>query len=93
MKITQSQRITSEQEERKTQRLQSSCQDFEAFLLGFLFKRAFQPIFDSSLFSSQQESWFREMWIDEVAKSVSHQNGIGVAKILIKQLIEKKDSM
>ncbi len=90
MKITRSGETFSLPEEKAIQRLRGVCQDFEAFLLSFVFKRAFQPVFGSSLFSSQEESWFREMWVDEVAKNVARQEDMGIAKILFQRLMEEK---
>ncbi len=71
-------------------RLRETCQEFEALLLGFVFKRAFQPVFGSPLFGSREETWFREMWIDEVAKGLARQGGVGIAEMLWKQVREKE---
>lgn len=87
MKATQVQAATSQVETKAEKRLHSACEDFEAFLLSFMFKRAFQPVFGSSLFSSQEESWFREMWVEELARSVARQGGVGIARILFQQLV------
>lgn len=87
MKANQIQATTSQVETKTEERLRSACEDFEAFLLSFMFKRAFQPVFGSSLLSSQEESWFREMWVEEIARSVARQGGVGMASILFQQLI------
>lgn len=90
MKTTQIQATTSQVEAKTEKRLRSACEDFEAFLLSFMFKRAFQPVFGSSLLSSQEESWFREMWVEEVARNVARQGGVGIAKVLLERLMEEK---
>lgn len=91
MKVTSAREGIPSPNEKAVQRLRSACEDFEAFLLGFMFKRAFQPVFGSSLFSSREESWFREMWVDEVTKCVAHQGSVGVAQILFRQLMKEKN--
>ncbi|MCX7667314.1 MAG: rod-binding protein, partial [Atribacterota bacterium] len=90
MKVALVQGTTSREEAKTEKRLRSACEDFEAFLLSFMFKRAFQPVFGSSLFSSQEEAWFREMWVEEVAKGVARQGGVGIARILFQELMREK---
>lgn len=68
--------------------LQKACNDFEAFFLSFVFKRAFVPLFSTSM--SREEVWFRELWIDEVAKKVSAQGGIGLGRLLFERLAREE---
>ena len=89
MEVTQVQETTSRIEPKMEKRLRSACEDFEAFLLSFVFKRAFQPVFGSSLFSTQEELWFREMWLEEVSRNLARQGGVGIAKMLFQQLVKE----
>jgi len=68
MKIAPGKEVLSSPDGKEVQRLRSACEEFEAFLLSFMFKRALQPVLRSSLFTSQEESWFREMWVDSLPR-------------------------
>lgn len=68
--------------------LQKACGDFEAFFLSFVFKRAFVPLFGASV--SREEMWFRELWIDEIAKKVSAQGGVGLGRLLFERLMREE---
>lgn len=75
-------------EEKSLKMMQKACSDFEAFFLGFVFKRAFVPVFSSSL-SSREELWFRELWVEEVARRASAQGGVGLGKFLFERLVRE----
>jgi len=93
MKITPGKDVASLPDGKEVQRLRSACEEFEAFLLSFMFKRALQPVLGFSLFTSQEESWFREMWVDEVTRRVARQGSMGIAELLFRQLLKERDSM
>lgn len=67
--------------------LKQACQDFESYLLGFVFKRSIQPVLiQQSPFLSHHERWFRDMLVDAVAESSSEKGGIGLADYLYRSL-------
>lgn len=74
--------------EKSQKMLQKACSDFEAFFLGFVLKRAFVPLFPS--FVSQEEMWFRELLVEEVAKKAAHQGGIGLGRLLFERLVREE---
>lgn len=78
--------LTEQEKSRKM--LQKACGDFEAFFLSFVFKRALAPLLSSSV--SREEVWFRELWIEEVAKKVSTQGGVGLGRLLFEHLIKEE---
>lgn len=75
-------------QEKSEKMLKKACGDFEAFFLSFVFKRAFVPLFSSSI--SQEELWFRELWVEEVARRVSAQGGVGLGKLLFAHLVKEE---
>ncbi len=83
--------ISLKPQELSPQTVKKACQDFEAFFLGFVFKKAFQPLFasSSSPFFSQEETWFREMWVDEITKKVEENGGWGLSNVLYEKLTEE----
>ena len=83
--------ISLKLQEPSPQTVKKACQDFEAFFLGFVFKKAFQPLFasSSSPFFSQEETWFREMWVDEITKKVEENGGWGLSNVLYEKLTEE----
>ncbi|MDI3543387.1 MAG: Rod binding protein [Candidatus Atribacteria bacterium] len=83
--------ISLKPQEPSSQTVKKACQDFEAFFLGFVFKKAFQPLFTSSSspFFSQEETWFREMWVDEITKKVEESGGWGISDMLYQRLVEE----
>lgn len=78
--------LTGEGKSRKM--LQKACGDFEAFFLSFVFKRAFTPLFPSLV--SREEMWFRELWVEEVARKVSAQGGVGLGRLLFERLVKEE---
>lgn len=86
--------ISLKPERQSPQVVKKACQDFEAFFLGFIFKKGFQPLFapSSSPFFSQEETWFREMWMDEIAKKVGENGGWGLSDMLYRKLVEENKS-
>ncbi|HSV31347.1 MAG TPA: rod-binding protein [Atribacteraceae bacterium] len=67
--------------------LKKACGEFESYFLGFMFKRSIQPVLvTESPFLSKHERWFKDMFVDEVARSASRANGIGLAEYLYRNL-------
>ncbi|WP_369018424.1 hypothetical protein QBE54_00610 [Thermatribacter velox] len=74
--------------ERQRARLREACQDFEAFLLSFIFRKAVQPLFvdRESPFLGREEVWFREMWLDEVCKKSCASTNLRIGEMLYRAL-------
>ncbi|HHF09224.1 MAG TPA: hypothetical protein ENL28_01270 [Candidatus Atribacteria bacterium] len=74
--------------EKQQERLREACQEFEAFLLSFIFRKAMQPVFTDreSPFLGREETWFREMWLDEVCKKSCTSANLQIGEMLYRSL-------
>lgn len=73
--------------ERRDKELKKVCQDFEAVFIGQLLKNMRKTAVKADLFGSQkEEEMFRDMMDDEIAKTASRTNSIGIAEMLYNQL-------
>ena len=78
-------------------RLTKAAEDFTAVALGEMLKPMFNTVNNSNdLFGGKQgeEAW-RPMMIDEIAKAIAHQGGLGLAAPVARAMIdiqEKKRS-
>ncbi|MCD6155732.1 MAG: hypothetical protein J7J32_01620 [Candidatus Atribacteria bacterium] len=74
--------------EKQRERLQEACQEFEAFLLSFIFRKAMQPVFTDREFPflGREETWFREMWLDEVCKKSCASANLQIGEMLYRSL-------
>jgi Rod binding domain-containing protein len=68
-------------------KLRQACKDMESVFMGYLLKSMRSTVKTTDLFGSERdESMFRDMLDDEVAKSASKGKGIGIADMLYNQL-------
>ena len=68
-------------------KLKKACQDFEAIFTGFMLKSMRKTVTKTDLFgSSKEEEMFQDMMDDEISKSASKNNSMGIADMLYKQL-------
>jgi|GEM_PF-1472624 len=68
-------------------KLRQVCKDMESVFMGYLLKSMRSTAKPTDLFGSEkEESMFRDMLDDEVAKSASKGKGIGIADMLYNQL-------
>lgn len=68
-------------------KLRQACKDMESVFMGYMLKSMRSTVKSTDLFGSEkEESMFRDMLDDEVAKSASSQKGIGIADMLYNQL-------
>lgn len=73
---------------RKT-KLKKACQDLEALFLRQLMKSMRKTVPKSGLLEKgMAQDTYREMLDREFAKRMSHSSGIGLARILYRQLVE-----
>lgn len=71
----------------KEAELEKAATDFEALLLGQMLKSMWQSVESSGLLSgSREESMYRDMMNDEMAKSISEGQGIGIKEVIIRDL-------
>ncbi len=71
-------------------RLTKAAEDFTAVALGEMLKPMFNPTDTSNdLFGGKQgeEAW-RPMMIDEIAKAIAHQGGLGLAAPVARAMLE-----
>jgi flagellar protein FlgJ len=67
--------------------LKQACKDFEAIFLGYLLKSMRKTVEKSDLMGSgQEEEIYQGMMDDEICKSASESNSIGIADALYNQL-------
>lgn len=68
------------------QKLKEVAQDFEAILIASLLKEA-QPREPSGLFvGGVSQDLYRQLFTDEIAKAIARSGGIGVGRMLERQL-------
>ncbi|NJD69424.1 MAG: hypothetical protein C3F12_12730 [Candidatus Methylomirabilota bacterium] len=68
------------------QKLKEMAQDFEAILIASLLKEA-QPREPSGLFvGGLSQDLYRQLFTDEIAKAIARSGGIGVGRMLERQL-------
>ena len=73
--------------DREDAKLREACQDLESVFTGYLLKSMRSTVDTTDLFGSEkEESVFRDMLDDEVAKAASRQKGTGLAEMLYRQL-------
>lgn len=67
-------------------RLLEACQEFEAVLVGQMFSAMREnPMKSNFLGGGTEESLYGQMLDEEVARSVSHNQGVGLADMLFEQ--------
>lgn len=68
-------------------KLRQACKEMESVFMSYLMKSMRSTVKPTDIFGSEkEESMFRDMLDDEVAKSASKQKGIGIADMLYNQL-------
>lgn len=68
-------------------KIKTTAQDFEALLVYQLLKQMWATLPESNLFgNSTAGQYFREMWLDEVAKKIAGGQGLGIAPIIEREL-------
>jgi len=71
----------------KTGKLEKACNDFEALFVKYMMQQMRDTIpADGMLGQSQAEKIYTGMLDDEVAKSVSHGRGLGLAAAMYQQM-------
>ena len=68
-------------------KLEKACNDFEALFVKYMMQQMRETVPADGLFGqSQAEKIYTGMLDDEVAKSVSHGRGLGLAKAMYEQM-------
>ena len=74
--------------EREDKEIRSACESFESYFLQMIFREMRKTSFDEGGFipKSNAEKIFTDMMDEEVSKSTAKSGGIGLAKMLYKQM-------
>ncbi len=68
-------------------KLEKACNDFEALFVKYMMQQMRETVPSDGLFGqSQAEKIYTGMLDDEVAKSVSHSRGLGLARAMYDQM-------
>lgn len=71
----------------KDQKLEKTCKDFESLFVSYMMQQMRQTIPDDGLIGrSHAEKIYTGMLDNEVAKTISHTRGLGLAKAMYEQL-------
>ncbi|MGD9366633.1 MAG: rod-binding protein [Desulfobacteraceae bacterium] len=71
----------------KAEQLKNACSEFESLFVNYMMQQMRQTVPENGLFSkSQAEKIYTGMMDGEIARSVSHGRGLGLAKIMCAQM-------
>jgi peptidoglycan hydrolase FlgJ len=74
-------------------KLEQACQDFESLFIHQMLEQMRKTVPQGGMFSGgKAEALYTSMLDGEVAKSVSHHRGMGLASVLYRQLITQIDA-
>ena len=71
---------------RNPQALREAAQQFESLFTGMVLKSMRQANFGDTLFGSDQEDMYQDMYDDQIASEISKGRGLGLADMLVQQL-------
>lgn len=72
---------------RNKEQLEKACKEFESLFVNYMMQQMRRTIPEDGLISrSQGEKIYTGMLDNEVAKSVSHSRGIGLARVMYEQM-------
>lgn len=95
--IHQTQHIQSQQTSGKTlndEQLEKTCKDFESLFVSYMMQQMRQTIPEDGIISrSQGEKIYTGMLDNEIAKTVSHNQGIGLARVMYEQMAAIRDDV
>lgn len=75
-----------------SERLKQACEDFESIFVDFMLKQMRQTVPQNDLFGGgSAEQLYTSMMDSELAKSISHQRGLGLADQMYRQMMTKMD--
>ncbi len=70
------------------QKLRQACEDFESIFVDFMLQQMRQTVPQNELFGGgKAEQLYTSMMDSELAKSISHQRGLGLADQMYRQLM------
>lgn len=80
--------LTPEEQVKRSAELKKACQDFESVFISMMFKEMRKTVQKTELMgkTSMTEELFTGMLDDEVSKSFADRGGIGLWKMLYKQM-------
>lgn len=94
--IRQSQHIQNQQNQTKghnKDQLEKACKDFESLFVSYMMQQMRETIPEGGLIGrSQGEKIYTGMLDNEIAKTVSHSQGIGLARVMYEQMAAIQDN-
>jgi flagellar protein FlgJ len=80
--------LTVEEQKERSAKLEKACKDFESVFISMMFKEMRKTVQKTELMgkTSMTEELFTGMIDDEVSKSFANRGGIGLWKMLYKQM-------
>lgn len=73
--------------------LEKTCQEFESLFVSYMMQQMRQTIPEGGLISrSQGEKIYTGMLDNEIAKTVSHSQGMGLARVMYEQMAAIQDN-
>ncbi|MGD8835484.1 MAG: rod-binding protein [Desulfobacteraceae bacterium] len=95
--IRQTQHIQNRQPAAKTlddEQLEKTCRDFESLFVSYMMQQMRQTIPEDGIIGrSQAEKIYTGMLDNEIAKTVSHNQGIGLARVMYEQMAAIRDDV
>lgn len=83
-------KLTSAYTEKDDAKLKETCQEFESLFINMMMKEMRKTVPESELLSSSfATDTYQEMLDEEISKSASKGNGIGIADAMYKQISAK----
>jgi flagellar protein FlgJ len=71
-----------------SERLKQACEDFESIFVDFMLQQMRQTVPENDLFGGgSAEQLYTSMMDSELAKSISHQRGLGLADQMYRQMM------
>ena len=71
-----------------SERLKQACEDFESIFVDFMLQQMRQTVPQNDLFGGgSAEQLYTSMMDSELAKSISHQRGLGLADQMYRQMM------
>ncbi|NLW39962.1 MAG: flagellar biosynthesis protein FlgJ [Tissierellia bacterium] len=72
--------------DKEDEALKKVCKEFESIFLAMMFKEMKKTVPEGGLIEkSTGQKIFEEMYIDEISKEITKENGLGIAEMLYQQ--------
>ena len=86
-KVRESAKDSEQPQVKKEEDIEKAATDFEALMLSQMLKSMWKSVESSGLLSgSREESMYRDMLNDSLAKDISNGQGIGIKEVIVRDL-------